>query len=581
MFARRFAPLLFFLAAAAVSAGAQELVRPLAVKADDFVEIINKHGRVSVNAAAPSLGLSANPTPGFRAIAAAISQDEILVQAVGGKTKLTVAPASGEKRIDLVVHLPEGVKIRIQTAEGEITLRGQFKSVAAVTETGTVAAYLPPGQFEYEFLWTASRPRFMSEFPLENVKEKPGGKFLIKGKLEIKDDQAAGVAAAAQADGIGPLPAPEKIEGQGAVTSLSFTTARGIVLLNIPVAEVPSNLRERPLTRAAKAIVMGGDAALSDAIRRASPKYFSEFEKTLPRFRKAPGFAARESFPANFSSGERSVIVRVIDRGNRALSGLGAADFEVTENNLRRNIISVAPVASPINIVLVLDVSGSVDNYVNFIRKAARNFVETVEKGDRIAIVLFNDDVQVLSNFSSDKAVLSKSLDSFDAGGSTAYYDALGFVLSDTLQQLRGDRTAIVALTDGDDNRSFLPFESLFNTIDESGAIIYPLYVPSALIAATPQNDFNAAIDPLRSRYIALTSKAQGEGKRLAEISGGIYFPITRLSEIQKAYNDIVSQMRTAYRITYRTEGDGPAPRVRIRVARPNAFVQLFPQAER
>ncbi|MCV4639504.1 hypothetical protein OFB62_29845, partial [Escherichia coli] len=82
-----------------------------------------------------------------------------------------------------------------------------------------------------------------------------------------------------------------------------------------------------------------------------------------------------------------------------------------------------------------------------------------------------------LVSFTSDKRELSSSLDTFDAGGGTAYYDAIAFVLTETLRPLKGERTAIVILTDGDDNRSFLPFEALIGSIEESGALIYPLYV--------------------------------------------------------------------------------------------------------
>ena len=41
---------------------------------------------------------------------------------------------------------------------------------------------------------------------------------------------------------------------------LNFTTARGIILLNVNPNEVPSNLTERPLTEAAKAIIRSGDS---------------------------------------------------------------------------------------------------------------------------------------------------------------------------------------------------------------------------------------------------------------------------------------------------------------------------------
>jgi VWFA-related protein len=233
-----------------------------------------------------------------------------------------------------------------------------------------------------------------------------------------------------------------------------------------------------------------------------------------------------------------------------------------------------------VNLVLLVDVSGSIENYVTFIRKSARAFITTADPNDKISIILFNDDVKELSGFSTDRRKLSESLDTFDAGGATAYYDALGFTITDVLRPFRGERTAIVVLSDGDDNRSFLPFDSLMGSIEESGALIYPLYVPTSLIAAAA-SDPTTAVDPLRSRYLSndLTSKADAEGKRLAEISGGVYYPITQLSQIQTAYDDIVTQLRTSYDITFRSEissADGkPSPRLKIRAKRLNTFVHI------
>ncbi|HEV8158784.1 MAG TPA: hypothetical protein VGP58_07130, partial [Pyrinomonadaceae bacterium] len=209
------------------------------------------------------------------------------------------------------------------------------------------------------------------------------------------------------------------------------------------------------------------------------------------------------------------------------------------------------------------------------------NFIDTVSREDKIAIVIFNEDVKVLSNFTTNKTKLSESLDTFDAGGGTAYYDTLAFTLADILRPLKGERTAIVTLTDGDDNRSFLSFDALLGSIQESGALVYPLYVPSSLIAASATAGTNsAAVDPLRNRYIGLTTKAEGEGEKLAEISGGVYYPISRLSQLQTAYDDIVRQLRTAYTVTFRSDlpeqNNGKAsPRLRVKVKRENSFVKL------
>ncbi len=78
---------------------------------------------------------------------------------------------------------------------------------------------------------------------------------------------------------------------------------------------------------------------------------------------------------------------------------------------------------------------------------------------------------------------------------------------------------------------------------------------------------------------MGLTSKAEGEGARLAEVSGGVYYPIRRLDDLQKAYEDIVVQLRTAYTVTFRSDsaetGDTASPRLRIKVNSAGTFVNL------
>jgi len=358
--------------------------------------------------------------------------------------------------------------------------------------------------------------------------------------------------------------------------ALRVTTGRGIVLLNVDTSEVGSDLRERPLTDAAKAIVRSGDSFLMDAIRRASPKYFGDFMRTLPPAIREPYLNKTASSVIATSSGPRTMLVNVTDNFNRSVADLDAKDFEIIENGEAREVMSVRPVTAPFNLVLLLDVSGSVDNYVNFIRKAARQFVDTMGPQDRIAIITFNDDVHQITTFTTDRSKLSESLDTFDAGGGTAYYDALAFTLTDVLRPMRGERTAIVVLTDGDDNRSFLPFDALRATIQESGALIYPLYVPSTLIAASDGNP-EKSVDWLRQKYMGLTAKAEGEGEKLAKASGGVYYPITQLAQIQTAYDDIAKQLRTAYSVTYRSAG-GTQARLRVKVKRENAFVKFANQ---
>ena len=569
------------------AAQAQEVRRDLSVNAGGTVEIVNKYGRVSAKAE-PADAKSPIAPKLVASSPKGVSDSEIKISNTGGHVVITVAASDPRKRIDVSLTLPERSNIKAETAAGAIDAAGSFASIDAKTDTGTISVDVPADDLSYHFQWTESRPRFLADFEIATMKEGKAGKFEVKGRhtAEVKSEKVKGKKTEAE----NPAPTPQdtdasikqpRVEDQEAKprpVSLDLTTARGIILLNVPANEVMSDLRERPLTEAAKAIVRSGDSLLMEAIRRASPKYFGDYARSLPPMKIEPRFTAKTTEAANPVAPVKTASVRVTDLQNRSLGGLSAKDFEVTEGGVQREIVSVEQSSAPFNLVLLLDVSGSVENYVNFIRKAARNFVETVGKDDRVSIIIFNEDVKVLSKFTTDKGKLSQSLDTFDAGGGTAYYDALAYTIADTLRPLKGDRTAIVILTDGDDNRSFLAFDSLMGSIQESGALIYPLYVPSGLIALAAQN-MNADIDPLRKKYMSLTAKSEGEGEKLARVSGGVYYPIDQIGQIQKAYEDIVQQMRSSYNVTFKSDVgaavSGVAPRLKIRVKKENVFTSI------
>jgi len=582
------------------SANSQDYRRELTLTKGANIEIINNFGRVDVTAE-KSASESETEIKNFlnAKSSKSIAESELKIVNSNGRTTIEVAPSDKRSRVDLSLNVPERTNLKIRTGEGEVRVAGDFARVEVETETGTIAADVPLENLKYNFVWTASRPRFISDVELSEVKEKAAGKFAMSGKVNkdtpkskssgvklFKDEEISETSEeTSESDEKNDESEKKKKEKDRKPkaenqTQLNFSTARGIVLLNVNPNEVPSDLRERPLTNAAKAIIRSGDSLLMEAIRRASPKYFGDYAATLPPLQMEPSLKDKAPNQPSVNSNVKKVLVRVTDINNRAVADLKKEDFEVLERGTEREILSVQPTTAPFNLVLLLDVSGSIENYVDFIRKAARAFVETADKNDRIAIVIFNEDVKQISAFTTDKGKLSESLDTFDAGGGTAYYDSLAYILTDTLRPMRGERTAIVVLTDGDDNHSFLPFDSLLGSIQESGALVYPLYVPSALVAAS-NADLNARVDPLRAKYMGLTTKAEGEGERLAQISGGVYYPISQLNQIQKAYDDIVTQLRTAYSVTFKSdlvESTGKtaaSPRLKVRVKRENAFVKL------
>ena len=151
---------------------------------------------------------------------------------------------------------------------------------------------------------------------------------------------------------------------------------------------------------------------------------FGDFARTLPPLEREPTLVKRQP-PGQIVSSVAPQLMRfnasVMDRNGRAIGGMRVSDFTVYENGLERQVTNVLPTNEPLNLVLLLDVSGSVEERMDFIRKAARDFLHTTSPQDRIAIISFRDDIQVISNFSTDRQMLSRKLDEIDAGGAPLF----------------------------------------------------------------------------------------------------------------------------------------------------------------
>lgn len=532
----------------------QSLERELKTPEKVTVVIKNGDGRVSVISSdepKDKVFISA-VSPGR-----SVNEEDVKSSVSGANVEIEIPERRQPIRVDLTIRVPARAKVRITTAAGAVDVVGDFTSAEVSTETGTIHAEVPLDSVKLNFEWLSSSPRFLSDVELPKVKEKAAGRFVINGRLGDKKASKE-----------------KRIE-------LQFATYRGVVLFNVDPSRAPSDLRDRALTEAARAIIRSGNGNLTDAIRQVSPKLFGDYARTLPPYTRPPSLVAMRP-PGEIASQVAPQLMRVhanvTDRQGRAVSGLTSNDFVIIENGEERSVKEVVPTTAPFNLVLVLDVSGSVSERIDFIRKAARNFLSTVSSQDRIAIISFRDDIQVISNFTTDRSLLWKSLDLIDAGGSTALYDALAYVLVDTLKPLYGERAAVVIMSDGDDNRSFVPFESLVDEVMESGALVYPLYIPSGLIPEGSVPSSSSTIDPLRSRYLTLTTRAEGEGKRLATVSGGVYYPIRRMEDLQLAYDDVVAQLRMSYTVTYESKiGNGSQRRVRVRTRRDDVSVRLSP----
>jgi hypothetical protein len=147
------------------------------------------------------------------------------------------------------------------------------------------------------------------------------------------------------------------------------------------------------------------------------------------------------------------VDVQVLDRDGRAVTGLQANDFTLRLDGKVLPVRNFASESMPIDILLLLDVSGSMQPHVERIAEAAHEALNVLADKDRVAIMIFDTSTRVRLPFSSSHSdvtgALNRILRSEGFNGGTRITRALVSAANYVKTNARPDaRRAIVILTD-------------------------------------------------------------------------------------------------------------------------------------
>ena len=148
--------------------------------------------------------------------------------------------------------------------------------------------------------------------------------------------------------------------------------------------------------------------------------------------------------------------------------------LEVPEAEVVAGVLDLwrTEVKKPVDLVVVMDVSGSMEGKkINAARSSLIEFIKLLGDRDRLEIILFSDEMLVLtplSELGSKRADVLTRVSGIIEGGDTRLYDAVQMAYDEL--ETRGDPRhirAIVALTDGNDTASTLHFEQLMVSVGD------------------------------------------------------------------------------------------------------------------
>jgi VWFA-related protein len=170
-----------------------------------------------------------------------------------------------------------------------------------------------------------------------------------------------------------------------------------------------------------------------------------------------------------------TIPVSVMDRDGRYVPNLQKEEFRIWEDGVEQEVAFFQSVDKPFSVVLMLDTSPSTAFRLEDIQDAAITFVNQLRPDDRVMVVSFNDKIQILSEFTTDRSKLNHAIQRARTGDGTRLYDAVDMVINQQLSRIQG-RKAVVLFTDGVDTTSrHASFESNMMDAQELDALIYPV----------------------------------------------------------------------------------------------------------
>ncbi|HYP09188.1 MAG TPA: VWA domain-containing protein [Bryobacteraceae bacterium] len=179
------------------------------------------------------------------------------------------------------------------------------------------------------------------------------------------------------------------------------------------------------------------------------------------------------------------VDAQVVDRNNRAITGLEKEDFVLLESGQKREIRNFEAEDMPMDVLFLLDVSGSMQTHIERVAAAADKALRVLGPDDRVGIMVFDRATRMRVPFRKNGDSLVREFENvlnqetFDGGTdiTRGLYDAAAYV---GREGRRNARRAIVILTDDQTERG-KDESGVAQALGRADAVLSALIAPDAM----------------------------------------------------------------------------------------------------
>ncbi len=230
-------------------------------------------------------------------------------------------------------------------------------------------------------------------------------------------------------------------------------------------------------------------------------------------------------------------VIATVKTAKGAIVGtLGKDDFEVYDNGVRQEIMHFQRQSDqPLSVALMVDVSGSTASELGYEVESAGKFLKALlaeaNPEDSAALYTFDYQIRQEHAFTHNYASLILALKKIHGTAGTSLFDAICLVSKEL--ELRQGRKVIIVVSDGGETTSHFGAHDSLQAAQLADAVVYPVVV-LPIISDAGRN---------RGGESFLTYLAKGTG-------GRPFFPQPN-AQLDKAFTEIVAELRTEYFLGY------------------------------
>ncbi len=320
--------------------------------------------------------------------------------------------------------------------------------------------------------------------------------------------------------------------------------------LRIPEVEDATD-PERPVLRRRKA-----DAAEApvETVKIEPPPAAAE-----PVTNPAPP-AAAEPATENPDAFKVSIAVRLVqvdalvrDRAGRPMDKLRREDFLLFEDGAEQPISAFSRGELPLAVALVIDRSGSVQPFMDEIRRAAYRALLQLKPGDEVCLFSFAGDVDRLEDLTADRQRIADRIATIRAGGGTNILDAIHNSVSYLGMVAPDRRRAVILVSDNQGTTRARANEGqTIRLAVETETVVYSVKTRGASVPST----------------MRLPNLITGTGsvRKITGETGGEVIEVATTGSLDAALAAVVARLKLRYTLGYNPANVSPGTYRRIEV---------------